>query len=87
MGAGERIAIGDVARLDLPHRRIVIAVQQRLVIAVGRGVPAAELLLSISQRKNARASSFAGEKLKIEWQTEFSRWNRPFGPPGSSPGR
>ena len=45
MRARQRVAIGDVARLDLPHRRVVVAVQQRLIIAVGRGVPGAELLL------------------------------------------
>src|SRR5215467_15897781 len=31
---------------------------------------------------NAIASSFTGEKLKIEWLIESSRWNRPFGPAG-----
>src|SRR6516165_7530821 len=37
---------------------------------------------SISQRMNATASSLTGEKLKIEWLIESSRWNRPFGPAG-----
>jgi hypothetical protein len=30
----------------------------------------------------ARASSRTGEKLKIEWLIELSRWKRPFGPAG-----
>ena len=48
MRARQRVAVGHVARLDIPHRRIVIAVQQRLVIAIGDGVPAAQLLLAPS---------------------------------------
>src|SRR5262245_44256197 len=30
----------------------------------------------------ARASSRTGEKLKIEWLIELSKWKRPFGPEG-----
>src|SRR5262249_16911230 len=43
MRAGERISIGSVARLDVPHRRIVVSVQQRLIVTLGYGVPTAQL--------------------------------------------
>src|SRR2546430_4373168 len=46
-----------VARLDVPHRRLVIAVQQRLVIGVGRCIPAAELLF-LGQPAQKGASLF-----------------------------
>src|SRR6266404_6091182 len=45
MGGRHRVAVGDVARLHLPHRSVVVAVQEGLVIGVGHGKPAAELLL------------------------------------------
>ena len=42
-----------------------IGVQERLVIAVGRGVPAADLLLArISQRRNSCASSCSGREVE-----------------------
>jgi hypothetical protein len=44
MGVCERIAERQVARLDVPHRRIFIAVHQGLVIGIRDRVPAAQLL-------------------------------------------
>jgi hypothetical protein len=44
MTGGERIAVGDVARLDIPHRGVVVGVQQRLIIADCYVIPGTELL-------------------------------------------
>src|SRR5262249_49536936 len=44
MGTRERVAVWHIAWFQLPHWRVVIVMQERLIIGVGRGIPSAELL-------------------------------------------
>src|SRR5262245_18396568 len=44
MRAGERVSIRKVARLDVPHRRVVVSVQHRLIVTLGYILPTAQLL-------------------------------------------
>src|SRR5262249_26770166 len=44
MGTRERVAVWHIAWFHLPHRRVVIVVQEWLIIGVGGGIPSAELL-------------------------------------------
>ena len=77
----ERLLVRHVARLGVPHRVVVVALQERRVVRVGRDEPARDLLVVVEPaQERLGAAGTSGACVRSAWDCALNSGSAPSGP-------